>query len=71
MPDMIHVDSSSIEAIGYDESTQELHIKYLKSGETYVYNAVEQWRFDELMRTDSKGQYVNAEIKPNHTFSKL
>ncbi len=49
----------------------ELHVRFLKSGETYVYYNVEQWRFDELMQADSKGSYLNAHIKPNYNYSKL
>ena len=37
MPEMHYVDSSNVEAIGYDPATQELHVRFLKSGETYVY----------------------------------
>ncbi len=68
---MIFVDSSSVEAIGYDAATLELHIRYLRSGETYVYHAVEEWRFQELMRSDSKGTYINANIKPHYQYAKL
>ena len=28
MPDMIYVDSSNIEAIGYDDEAQELHVQF-------------------------------------------
>jgi hypothetical protein len=71
MPEMIFVDSTNIEAMGYDPATMELHVRFLKSGETYVYYNVEQWRFEELMQADSKGSYLNAHIKPNYNYSKL
>jgi hypothetical protein len=71
MPDMQYVDSSNIEAIGYDASSQELHVRFLKSGETYVYYAVDEWVFVELMQSDSKGKYLNANVKPNYHFGKL
>lgn len=71
MPDMIFVDSSNIEAIGYDTGTLELHVRFLKSGETYVYYAVEDWRYQELMQADSKGIYLNSNIKPNYQYAKL
>lgn len=70
MPDMQYVDSSNIEAIGYDAASQELHVRFLKSGETYVYYAVSEWMFVELMQSDSKGRYLNANIKPNHQVAK-
>jgi KTSC domain len=71
MPEMIFVDSSHIEAIGYDTGTLEPHVRFLKSGETYVYYAVEEWRYQELMQADSKGIYLNANIKPHYQCAKL
>jgi len=71
MPEMQYVDSKNIEAIGYDANTQELHVRFLKSGETYVYYAVEEWVFNEIMQADSKGKYLNAKIKPNYQYGKL
>ncbi len=57
MPEMILVDSKSVEAIGYEIGALELHVRFLKSGETYAYYAVEEWRYQELQQADSKGQY--------------
>ena len=37
MPEMIYVDSSNIEAIGYDDDAQELHVRFL-SGTSYIYH---------------------------------
>jgi hypothetical protein len=71
MPEMIYVESKNIESIGYDAASQELHVRFLKSGETYVYYAVDEWVFVELMQADSKGRYLNANIKPNYQFGKL
>lgn len=71
MPEMIFLDSSNIEAIGYDATALELHVRFLKTGITYVYYAVEEWRYQELMQASSKGQYLNANIKPNYQFAKL
>lgn len=68
---MIFVTSSNIEAIGYDTVSLELHVRFLKSGETYVYYAVEEWRHQELMQVDSKGIYLNTNIKPNYQCAKL
>jgi KTSC domain len=60
MPEMIFVDSSNIEAICYDTAKLELHVRFLKSGETYVYYAVEEWRYLEFMQADSKGTYLTV-----------
>lgn len=71
MPEMQFVDSSNIEAIGYESNTQELHVRFLKSGETYVYYAVEEFVFQEFMQADSKGTFLNARIKPHYQWGKL
>lgn len=71
MTDMHYVDSESIEAIGYDATSQELYIRFLKSGDTYVYYAVDEWVHVEFMQSDSKGKYFNANIKPNYQCGKL
>lgn len=70
MPEMHCVDSSNIEAIGYEAGSQELHVRFLKSGETYIYFNVEEWVFQELMQTDSKGQYLNVNIKGRYEYAK-
>ncbi len=71
MPEMHFVQSSSIEAIGYDPDSQELHVRFLKAGETYVYSNVESWIFDEFMKADSKGVFLNQRIKNIYPWSKL
>ncbi len=68
MTDMQFVDSSNIEAIGYDPEALELHVRFLKSGETYVYSDVNQAVFDELMQAESKGSYLNRRIKGNYQY---
>ncbi len=70
MTDMQFVDSSNIEAIGYDPEALELHVRFLKSGETYVYSDVNQAVFDELMQAESKGSYLNRRIKGNYQYRK-
>lgn len=62
MLDMIYVDSSNIEAIGYDEDTQELHVQFL-SGYCYVYHDVPKSIFDDLLYAPSKGSFLNREVK--------
>ena len=71
MPNMNYVDSSNIEAIGYDAGSQELHVRFLKSGETYVYYNVEEWLFQEILQADSKGVYLNSNVKSHYSYSKL
>ncbi len=69
MPDMTYVDSSNIEAIGYDDQSEELHVRFL-SGSTYIYHGVPRFVFDGLMNAASKGSYLNREVKGIYQFSK-
>ena len=69
---MHYVDSSNIEAIGYDPTAQELHVRFLKSGKTYdVYYNVEEWVLDEMMQADSKGTCLGTNIKGHYAYEKL
>jgi hypothetical protein len=71
MPEMHFVDSTNLEAIGYNSDTQELHVRFLRSGQTYVYFNVEGWVFLEFMQADSKGTYLNVNIKGRYEYGKL
>lgn len=70
MPEMIYVDSSNIEAVGYDPETLELHVQF-RNGRTYVYYSVEDWTYQELLNAESKGTFLNTRIKPNYQFGQL
>lgn len=65
LPDMESVDSSNVHRIGYDSATEELYVEF-SNGRIYVYSAVPQSTYDELLAADSKGSYMNREIKPNY-----
>jgi hypothetical protein len=69
MPEMIYVDSSNIEAIGYDDTAQELHVQFLSSG-YYIYYDVPREIFDALMYSASKGSFLNREVKNVYRFTK-
>lgn len=69
MPDMTYVDSSNIESIGYDESSQELHVRFL-SGGYYIYQQVPSYVFDDFINAPSKGSFLNREIKGVYDFEK-
>ncbi len=69
MPEMIYVDSSNIEAIGYDEDTQELHVQFLSGGH-YIYSDLPRDIFDQLMNAPSKGSFLNREVKNIYQFTK-
>ena len=70
MPEMQYVDSTNVEAIGYDEARQELHVRFLESG-SYVYLEVPEAVFTEFLQAPSKGRYLNSHVKGVYSFAKL
>jgi KTSC domain len=61
---MKEVKSSQIEAIGYDDATSTLAIRF-KCGSVYHYNYVPQNLFDELSSAESVGSFFGKHIKPH------
>ena len=70
MPEMTYVDSSNVEAIGYDNDAQELHVQFVH-GTEYIYYGVPREIFDQFMTAPSKGSFLNREIKNVYQFSKV
>jgi hypothetical protein len=68
--DRIPVTSSTIRAIGYDADTAILEVEF-NNGTIYQYSGVPQAEFDAIMASDSKGRYLNANIKGRYSFTKL
>jgi len=64
-PEMQAVDSSNIEAVGYDSEEREIYIRFL-DGRTYAYGDTDESTFEELLSADSIGSYFNRVIKPNY-----
>ena len=67
---MFNVESSNIEAIGYDLETGTLMIRF-KSGAIYEYYDVPQFEFDALIASESKGKYANANIYKTYRQQKV
>ncbi len=65
------VDSSSIEAIGYESGSRKLYIRFLQSRKTYVYYGVEKRVFQQFMQAESKGRYLNAAIKGCYAYDRV
>ncbi|NJL39484.1 MAG: KTSC domain-containing protein [Leptolyngbyaceae cyanobacterium SM1_4_3] len=63
--EMQSVDSSAILEIGYDESTQQMKIKF-KQGKAYDFCQVPKHIFQELLESKSKGTYYNNHIRDNY-----
>jgi hypothetical protein len=69
MVELQYVDSTSVDQVAYDAESSELHIVYKKSG-YYVYSGVPPEKFEQLMNTDSKGSFINREVKNVYEFRK-
>jgi hypothetical protein len=63
-PQMYPVDSSNIEAVGYDPEEREIYIRFL-DGRTYAYGNADESTFVDLRSADSVGSYFNRVIKPD------
>jgi hypothetical protein len=67
---IIEVQSSNLESIGYDPETEILKIKFLNSS-VYEYKNVSQVIYDALMNAPSHGSYFNREIRNNFPYEKV
>jgi hypothetical protein len=66
-PEMAMVSSSNVEAIGYDNDTRELWVRFT-SGSTYVYSEVDARTHEELVTAPSIGSYLNRVIKGTYDY---
>jgi len=60
---MIAVDSSVIDAIGYDPATDALYVELLTNGKRYRYNGLGAAMFADFLNAESKGAFFNRYIK--------
>ena len=68
MVDMQQVESSNIEAIGYDEMAGELVVQF-KTGRSYRYSDIDLDEYNGLMESESKGRYFAQNIKGIYNFT--
>jgi hypothetical protein len=62
LPEMIPVSSSTIESIGYDDSNQQVYIRFL-NGSVYIYTGVPIHEFESLRDASSLGSYLHRSFK--------
>ncbi len=67
---MIPVESSNVEKIGYEESTQTLRVRFL-NGSEYDYKNVPIMEFEQLKNAQSVGSYLNRNIKGNYAYERV
>ena len=71
-PELLPVESTAVEAVGYDGERRELHVRFKGTSDgTYVYADVSPQEYRGLLEADSIGGYVNREIKPRHPYRQL
>lgn len=64
------VESSNLASIGFDPKEGILEIEF-KSGAIYQYYEVPTKEFDGLMNAESKGKYLNENIKNIYRYKKI
>ncbi len=62
MPEMQHVRSSNIAAVGYDAENLMVYVQFL-NGSTYAYKGVPEHEFENLRTAPSVGSYLNRNYK--------
>ena len=60
----VPVESSSIASIGYAPKERVLELEFRQSGEVYQYFDVPSEEYTAFLAADSKGTYVNQQLKP-------
>ncbi len=66
----IPVQSSNVAEVGYDSGTMTLEVLF-HSGNVYQYFDVPQAVFEELVRAESVGSFLNAQIKNVYRYVRL
>lgn len=64
---LIKVKSSNIVAVGYENNT--LYVEY-RSG-TYSYLNVDKSVYSRLLNAESKGKFMNSEVKTKYKYKKI
>jgi hypothetical protein len=68
---MTSVSSSSIAAIGYDESSGDLYIRFINKNTLYCYNGVPMSEYQQLCNAPSIGSYFANNIRNDYPYTRL
>ncbi len=63
------VTSSNVAEVGYDADTMTLEVAF-RNGTVYQYFDVPESVYQELMRSDSVGKFLNEQIKNSYRYTK-
>ena len=61
---LIQVVSSNIDAVGFDEATNTLTVRF-HTGKVYEYSGVAREYFEQMLNSESVGQYFHRRIRSN------
>lgn len=61
--------SSNVASFSYDEAAQVLTVEF-NNGSRYDYYDVPENVFEDMKSADSKGKYLNAEIKGHYRYAR-
>ena len=70
MPEMLPVDSSNIESVGYDEQTETVYVRFLNSS-VYIYKGVSLSEFENLNNAPSVGSYLHRNYKNVYPYERI
>jgi hypothetical protein len=62
--------SSNLEGYARDELTGNVYVQF-KNGSTYSYEKVDKHIWEAFQASDSKGKFLNTDIKPFFAYSKV
>jgi len=62
-------ESSNVAGFGYEETTQVLTVEF-NSGSRYDYYDIPSHIFEGMKTADSKGKYLNVEIKGHYRYAR-
>lgn len=68
--DMVRVDSSNVESVGFDEAQGNVVVRFL-SGAVYIYKGVPQVEFEGLKNAPSVGSYLHKNFKGVYPYERI
>ncbi len=67
---LVEVESSNVESVGYDDTLNELYVKF-KNGGLYKYFDVDVNQYNNFKNSESIGRFLQTEIKPFKNYKKI
>lgn len=67
---MHSVSSSNVSAVGYDQDSQTVYVRFL-DGSLYAYKGVTEQEFENLRTASSVGSYLNRNYKNIYPYERV